>query len=226
MGLSITMTTALLLTLKLALVTVFFLFILCIPLCYWLIAKDNFPRKLVLSICTLPLVLPPTVLGFYLILLLRPEGFVSLITNLIGIETLLFSFEGLVVGSIIYSLPFVLQPLYTSLKTVPHGYFDTLKILGYTKFNGYMRVILPMIRESIIAAMILGFLHTIGEFGVILMIGGNIPNETGVASIYLFDLVESFNYTQAHALSLILLLTSFSLLLFIYSYSSRIKKDD
>ncbi len=114
--------------------------------------------------------------------------------------------------------------MYTSLKTVPNGYFDTLKILGYTKFNGYIRVILPMIRESIIAAMILGFLHTIGEFGVILMIGGNIPNETGVASIYLFDLVESFNYTQAHALSLILLLTSFSLLLFIYSYSSRIKK--
>ncbi len=226
MGLSIAMITALLLTLKLALVTVFFLFILCIPLCYWLITKDNFPRKLVLSICTLPLVLPPTVLGFYLILLLRPEGFVSLMTNLIGIKTLLFSFEGLVVGSIIYSLPFVLQPLYTSLKTVPNGYFDTLKILGYTKFNGYIRVILPMIRESIIAAMILGFLHTIGEFGVILMIGGNIPNETGVASIYLFDLVESFNYTQAHALSLILLLTSFSLLLFIYSYSSRIKKDD
>jgi molybdate transport system permease protein len=147
MGLSITMITALLLTLKLALVTVFFLFILCIPLCYWLIATDNFPRKLVLSICTLPLVLPPTVLGFYLILLLRPEGFVSLITNLIGIETLLFSFEGLVAGSIIYSLPFVLQPLYTSLKAVPNGYFDTLKILGYTKFNGYIRFILPMIEK-------------------------------------------------------------------------------
>jgi molybdate transport system permease protein len=213
------MIASLFLTLKLAFITTLILIPICLSLCVWLYGPLTPIKRLVLSFLTLPLVLPPTVLGFYLLIFMSPNGFIGSLVNNIGITSLVFTFKGLVIASIIYSIPFVLQPMYASLSLIDKGFYETSRVLGKSKIFSFYMVLVPMAKYGILTSAVLGFLHTIGEFGVILMIGGNIPGETGVASVYLYDLVESLNYDEAHQLSAILIITSLAFLYVLYSLS-------
>lgn len=213
------MIASLFLTLKLAFITTLILIPICLSLCVWLYGPLTPIKRLVLSFLTLPLVLPPTVLGFYLLIFMSPNGFIGSLANNIGITSLVFTFKGLVIASIIYSIPFVLQPMYASLSLIDKGFYETSRVLGKSKIFSFYVVLVPMAKYGILTSAVLGFLHTIGEFGVILMIGGNIPGETSVASVYLYDLVESLNYDEAHQLSAILIITSLVFLYVLYSLS-------
>jgi molybdate transport system permease protein len=209
----------LVLSLKLAAITTLILLPLSLFLCLWLYGYLSPLKRVALALFTLPLVLPPTVLGFYLLVFMSPNGYLGRFSALAGFESLVFTFPGLVIGSMIYSLPFVLQPIYTSLSLIDKGYYETSLVLGRSKMATFFKILVPMARNGVITGAILGFLHTVGEFGVILMIGGNIPNVTNVASVHLYDLVEGLNYSQAYALSFILVISSMSLLYLVYTLS-------
>lgn len=207
---------AILLTLKLATLTTTILLIISPPLAWWLSRSKRFYRPVVEAIVALPLVLPPTVLGFYLLLSFSPDSvFGSFWLNLTG-SSLAFSFSGLLIASIIYSLPFVVQPLQSAFVNLDNDYLEVAATLGFNSVETFYRVVFPMVLPSFIIAGALGFAHTIGEFGVVLMIGGNIPGETQVLSIALFDHVETLQYTQAHLLAFTLLAFSMTLLMLIY----------
>lgn len=207
---------ALWVSIKLAGITTFILLLIGLPLAWWLTHGRSRWRILIEPVIALPLVLPPTVLGFYLLLLLKPNGAVSSSLAQLGLEPLVFSFPGLVFGSIIYSLPFVVQPLQNSLQAMGNEALELAATLGVSPLQGFFRVTLPLIRPGIITAAALGFAHTLGEFGVVLMIGGNIEGETRVASIAIYEQVETLNFEDAHRLSLVLLVMCFALLLPIY----------
>ena len=207
---------ALLLTLKLALISTVILLIISTPIA-WLLAHKQFKGKaLVEALIALPLVLPPTVLGFYLLIALGPDGPGGWIAGLWGDRTLAFTFSGLVIGSVIYSLPFVVQPLQNGFILIGLRPLQVAAPLRASFFDGFRHIILPLAKPAYITAATLGFAHTLGEFGVVLMIGGNIPNETQVVSIAIFEHVETMNYSGAHWLSRILLILSFTLLAVIY----------
>ncbi len=207
---------ALLLTLKLALISTVILLIISTPIA-WLLAHKQFKGKaLVEALIALPLVLPPTVLGFYLLIALGPDGPGGWIAGLWGDRTLAFTFSGLVIGSVIYSLPFVVQPLQNGFILIGLRPLQVAATLRASFFDGFRHIILPLAKPAYITAATLGFAHTLGEFGVVLMIGGNIPNETQVVSIAIFEHVETMNYSGAHWLSGILLILSFTLLAVIY----------
>lgn len=207
---------ALLLTFKLAFFSTLILLVLATPLA-WLLAHKNFKCKaLVEATIALPLVLPPTVLGFYLLIALGPNGPGGAIASLWGGTSLAFSFTGLLIGSVIYSLPFVVQPLQNGFTLIGEKPLQVAATLGASFKDGFINVILPLAKPAYISAATLGFAHTLGEFGVVLMIGGNIPNETQVVSIAIFEHVETLQYDQAHLLSGILLAISFVLLAVIY----------
>lgn len=207
---------ALWLTFRLALVTTTILVFLGAPLAWWL-ARTKWRFQFVIdAVIALPLVLPPTVLGFYLLLAFAPDGPLGKITNALGIEPLAFTFEGLVIGSVLYSLPFVIQPIQTAFLSIKQEQLEVAATLGSSPVSRFFSVALPMARPGIITGAVLGFAHTLGEFGVVLMIGGNVPDSTRVVSIAIYDQVESLNYAGAHRLSAVLLVISFLLLVIVY----------
>ena len=207
---------AILLTLELAAVTTAILLFISMPLAWWL-ARTTMPgRHLIEAIVALPLVLPPTVLGFYLLVLFDPTqplgGFFLHVTG----DTMAFHFHGLVLASVIYSLPFVVQPLQTAFAGVPDELLEAAATLGAGKKERLVKIVLPLSRHGFVAAATLGFAHTIGEFGVVLMIGGAIPGETLVLSIALFDAVEALDFSTAHQLAGGLIILSLLVLTLVY----------
>ena len=186
---------------KLALVSTILLLLISIPLAWWLATTRSRLRVPLMSIVAVPLVLPPTVIGFYLLLALAPGGFIGKLTNAIGLEQLAFRFPGLVLGSLVYSLPFVVQPIYQAFQSIDAKYLEVASTLRAGPVDRFFSIILPISKPGIIIAAVLGFAHTLGEFGVVLMIGGSIPGETKTASIQIYEYVELFEYGQAHSLS-------------------------
>lgn len=207
------------LTLKLAALVTVLLLLLGTPLAYWLSRTDSRIKPLIESLVALPLILPPSVLGFYLLLLLGPDGPIGKATAWLGFDPLPFSFRGLVVTSVIYSLPFVVQPLNASFQSISPRLMDAAATLGASPPERFFRVALPLARPGFLMAAILGFAHTLGEFGVVLMIGGNIPGETRVISVQIFDYVEALDYPRAHQLSSLLLVFSFMVLAVLYRFN-------
>lgn len=212
---------ALLLSFKLSFVTVLCLLLIGTPLAAWLAFSRWRYKFIIESFIALPLVLPPTVLGFYLLILLNPESFLGSMIYTITGETLLFSFSGLVIGSIVYSFPYVTQPLTNAFSGIDKKVIESAKVLNTKPLDLCINVIFPLTKSGFITAVVLGFAHTLGEFGVVLMLGGNIPNETQVVSIAIYDHVEALNYAQAHWLAAVLLVISFVLLMVIYRMNSR-----
>jgi molybdate transport system permease protein len=210
-------------TLRLAATSTFILLVLGTPLAWWM-AHSRWRYKFLLeAIIALPLVLPPTVLGFYLLIALSPQGPVGALMQGLGGNPLAFSFNGLVIGSVIYSMPFVVQPLQDAFSSIGRRPLEVAATLGATPIDRFFSVVLPLARSGFITATVLGFAHTVGEFGVVLMIGGNIPGETQVLSIAIYDHVESLEYSHAHWLSGGLLLMSFLLLIAVYSLKGRFR---
>jgi molybdate transport system permease protein len=201
------------LTLRLAATVTLLLLLLGAPLAWWLARTRSRLQRLVAAVVALPLVLPPTVLGFYLLLLLGPHGAVGHLKTRLGLSLLPFTFGGLVVGSMLYSLPFVVQPLHNAFEAIGEEPLEAAACLRAGPFDRFWSVALPMGLPGIVTAAVLGFAHTVGEFGVVLMIGGNIPGQTRVLSMRIYDHVEAGEYAQAHSLSLLLLAFSFAALL-------------
>ena len=197
------------LSLRLAFITMAILLVLATPLAWWLSQTQSRLKPIILSIITLPIVLPPTVLGFYLLLLMSPDGIVGQLTQSLGLGTLVFTFWGLVIGSIVYSLPFAVQPIYNAFSAIDKGLLELGTTMGASAKQRFFGIALPLAKTGLLSAGILSFAHTLGEFGVILMIGGNIPDETRVLSIAIYDHVESLNYEQAHVLSFGLVVFAF-----------------
>ena len=215
--------TALAITLQLALTSTLVLLLLGTPLAWWL-ARTRWRFKFSPeAIVALPLVLPPTVLGFYLLLMLGPHGAIGGTMEALGGQPLAFTFTGLVVGSVIYSMPFVVQPLQDAFTAVGRRPLEVAATLRASPLDRFFFVAVPLARPGFLTATVLGFAHTLGEFGVVLMIGGNIPGETRVASIAIYDHVEGLEYLHAHLLSAVLLLLSFSLLVAVYALNRRFR---
>lgn len=200
------------LSLRLAIITTIILFIIGLPIAYWLAFSRLKGKSIVASIIGLPIVLPPSVVGFYLLLTFGSQSVIGRVLHEIFDIRLVFSFSGLVVASLIYSLPFMIYPLQAGLSNLPRSYRETSYCLGKSKWITLWSVLLPNIKPSILTAIIMSFAHTIGEFGVVLMIGGSIPGETRVASIAIYDEVEALNYAGAHQYALVLLIVSFLIL--------------
>lgn len=203
-------------SLGLATVTTLLLLLLSPPLAWWLAQSRSRARPLVEALVALPLVLPPTVIGFYLLLSMAPDGFLGAPWHAATGRALAFSFSGLVIGSLVYSLPFVVQPLSASFRTVDPGLLEAAAALGANPRRRFLTLILPMHRRALLAAAVLGFAHTVGEFGIVLMIGGNIPGETRVLSIALFDQVEALRYADAHATAGLLVTFAIATLILVY----------
>ena len=212
------------LTLQLALITTVILLVISIPLAYWMANTKSRIKPIIEAIVSLPLVLPPTVLGFYLLISFSPESAIgSFLNDVFGLK-LAFSFSGLVIGSIIYSLPFMVQPLQAGFSSLPSSLSEASFVLGKSKYQTITKVLIPNIKKSILTGIVLTFAHTVGEFGVVLMIGGNIPNQTKVVSIAIYDEVESLNYSTAHVYSGTLLAVTFAILLLVYINNNRSNK--
>lgn len=205
------------LTLKLAATTTGLLLVIGTPIAWWLARTKSALRAPVGAVVALPLVLPPTVLGFYLLVLMGPEGWVGRFTNKIGIGGLAFTFTGLVIGSVIYSLPFVVQPIQNAFESIGARPLELAATLRATPLDRFVTIALPMARSGFFTAAILGFAHTVGEFGVVLMIGGNIPGKTKVISVSIYDHVESLEYVKAHWLAGGMLFFSFLILYAMYT---------
>jgi len=194
------------LSIKLALITVLILLIIGMPLAFWLARTRSRIKPVIEAIVTMPLILPPTVLGFYLLLLISPNGPVGNLFIKITGEHLAFSFNGLVLGSIIYSMPFVIQPIQLAFEGIHENIFEAAQSLGASAINRFFTIAVPLAKEGILTATVLGVAHTLGEFGVVLMIGGNIPGKTQVVSIAIYDYVEAMEYQTANLLSTILII--------------------
>ena len=208
-------------TLKLAAVTTFILFLVGTPLAWWLARTRHTAGFLIEPLVALPIVLPPTVLGFYLLILFSPSsGFGKAWTSITG-STLAFTFEGLVIGSVIYSLPFYVQPLQVAFESVKQDLLDAAATLGAGPYDRFISIVVPLCRRGFVVAGTLAFAHTVGEFGIVLMIGGNIPGETRVLSIALFNHVETLQYGRAHLMAAGLLVFSFVLLLAVYTLNRQ-----
>jgi len=209
------------LTFKLALITVVILLVFSVPLAWWLSTTSSKFKPFLESLTALPLVLPPTVLGFYLLIMLSQNGVVGQAWQELTGSPLAFSFTGLVIASCIYSLPFVVQPLQTAFEKLDKKSIEAAYTLGASHLRTFILVIIPMIRRGLITALVLGFAHTVGEFGVVLMVGGNIPGETQVISIAIYEAVETLDYATAHWMSLGLLVFSMLVLLIVYSLNRK-----
>ncbi len=211
------------LTLRLALVSTLILLVTGTPLAWWL-GRTRWRYKFLLeALVALPLVLPPTVLGFYLLVVLGARGPLGPLMEWLGGRSLAFTFTGLVIGSVIYSMPFVVQPLQNAFSAVGRRPLEVAATLGASPLDRFFTVALPLAKPGFFTAAVLGFAHTVGEFGVVLMIGGNIPGKTQVVSIALYDHVEALQYGQAYALSAILLIISFALLVAVYAFNRRFR---
>ena len=211
----------LILTFQLALVTTLLLMVVAIPLAYWLTYTQTRFKPVVEALVSMPLVLPPTVLGFYLLIAFSPNNPIGAwLDDWLGLR-LVFSFEGLVFASMIYSLPFMVQPIQSGLTNLPPSLKEASYLLGKSRTTTLFKVLLPNISASMITGIVLAFAHTVGEFGVVLMIGGNIPGVTKVASIAVYDEVEGLNYGVANAYSLVLFAITFAILLLVYLVNGR-----
>lgn len=209
------------LTIKLAGVTVGILLLVAIPFAWWLANSRSYWKTPLEAVTALPLVLPPTVMGFYLLLFLGPQGLAGRLASWLGDQPLAFSFGGLVLASCVYSLPFVVQPLQAAFEELDCRAIEAAWTLGASRFRTFLLVVLPQARRGLITALVLGFAHTLGEFGVVLMVGGNIPGETQVLSIAIYEQVEALDYTSAHQLSGGLLVFSFAVLTAVYLLNRR-----
>ncbi|UUC84861.1 molybdate ABC transporter permease subunit [Stutzerimonas stutzeri] len=209
------------LTFKLASVTTLILLLIGTPIAWWLARTPSRMKGPIGAVVALPLVLPPTVLGFYLLVAMGPNGFIGQFTQSLGLGTLPFTFAGLVVGSVFYSLPFVVQPLQNAFEAIGERPLEAAATLRAGPWDTFFSVVLPLARPGFITASILGFAHTVGEFGVVLMIGGNIPGQTRVVSVQIYDHVEAMEYAQAHWLAGGMLLFSFLVLLMLYGSRFR-----
>ena len=213
--------TALTLTFELALISTIILLVIGTPIAWWLSQTKVRFKFLIETMVALPIVLPPTVLGFYLLIFLGPQGSIGKLVSYLGGPSLIFSFTGLVIGSIVYSMPFVIQPLQHAFSVIDKRADETAATIGFSRLRRFFYLFLPLSKTGYLSAFVLGFAHTLGEFGIVLMIGGNIPGETQVASISIYNYVEMLEYEKAHMLSLLLLLISFTLLAIIYSLRIR-----
>lgn len=214
----------LILTFKLAFITTLILLCISIPLAHWLAGSKSRIKPIIETLVSMPLVLPPTVLGFYLLIAFSPaNGFGQWLDQTLGLQ-LVFSFEGLVFASIIYSLPFMVHPIQSGLANLPNSLKEASYLLGKSKWSTLWKVLLPNIKPALLTGVVLSFAHTIGEFGVVLMIGGNIPGQTRVASITIYDEVEALNYGAANTYSLVLFAITFLILLTVYLVNGRYLK--
>ena len=213
--------TALTLTFELALISTIILLVIGTPIAWWLSQTKARFKFLIETLVALPIVLPPTVLGFYLLIFLGPQGSVGKLVSYLGGPSLIFSFTGLVIGSVVYSMPFVIQPLQHAFSVIDKRADETAATIGFSRLRRFFYLFLPLSKTGYLSAFVLGFAHTLGEFGIVLMIGGNIPGETQVASISIYNYVEMLEYDKAHTLSLLLLIISFTLLAIIYSLRIR-----
>lgn len=212
---------ALALTVKLASVTTLILLLLGTPLAWWLARSRSKWRAPLNAIVAMPLVLPPSVLGFYLLLAMGPQGWVGQLTQGLGLGLWPFTFWGLVLGSVIYSLPFMVQPLQNAFESIGERPLEVAASLRASPLNAFFSVVVPLARPGFLTACVLSFAHTVGEFGVILMLGGNIPGQTQVASLQVYNHVEAYQFAQAHALAGTLLIFSFVVLLLVYVWRPR-----
>jgi molybdate transport system permease protein len=210
-----------LITFRLALITTALLFVIAIPLAGWLANSKNRLKSIVEAAVSMPLVLPPSVLGFYFLIAFGPSHGLGRFLEHYFNARLVFSFPGLVAASVIYSLPFMVHPIQSGLSELPSSLRDTSYSLGKSRWQTLCRVILPNIKPSLLTGIVLTFAHTIGEFGVVLMIGGNIPGQTRVVSIAIYDEVEAMNYQNANVYALILFAVTFAILLAVYIINHR-----
>lgn len=201
------------LTIKLAFLTTVILLVFATPIAWWLSQTQSRWRAPIGAVINLPLVLPPTVLGFYLLILMGPQGPIGQLTQAIGLGLLSFTFSGLLLGSVIFSLPFAVQPIQHAFELLGRRPMEVAATLGAKPIDAFFTVALPMAKSGVMTAAILSFAHTVGEFGVVLMIGGNIPHQTQVVSTQIYGYVEAMEYTQAHWLAAIMVVFSFAVLL-------------
>jgi len=201
------------LTIELAGLTTVLLLIIGTPIAWWLARSTSRFKEVVATLVALPLVLPPTVLGFYLLIALGPDGLGGLFGGLVGVRTFAFTFEGLVFGSVIYSMPFVVQPIRNSFEAMGSRPMEVAATLRASPLDRFLTVAIPLAKPGFLTGAVLGFAHTVGEFGVILMIGGNIPGETKVLSVAIYDFVETLRWREAHILSAGMLVFAFVVIL-------------
>ena len=211
------------LTLRLATTVTILLLILATPVAWWLARTHSWFKGPVSAIVALPLVLPPAVLGFYLLLAMGPNGAIGQFTQALGLGTLPFTFWGLVIASMVYSMPFVVQPIQNAIEAIGNRPIEAAATLGAGPLDRFFTVVLPLAKPGFMTATILGFAHTVGEFGIVLMIGGSISGETRVVSVQIYDHVEALEYAQAHALSGVMVVFSFVVLLILYTFQRKRK---
>ncbi|HZW85889.1 MAG TPA: molybdate ABC transporter permease subunit [Gallionella sp.] len=207
------------LTCKLATIVTLILLLIGTPVAWWLARTRSWWKGAVGAVVALPIVLPPTVIGFYLLVVMGPNGPLGQLTQSLGIGLLPFTFAGLVVGSVIYSLPFVVQPLQNAFESIPERTLETAATLRASALDTFFSVAMPLAKPGFLTAAVLGFAHTVGEFGVVLMIGGNIPQQTRVVSVQIYDHVEAMEYGHAHWLSAAMVVFAFLVLLALYSFN-------
>jgi len=215
--------TPLFLTFKLASVTTIILVVIGIPLAWWIVFSKNRLRYAVEALVTMPLVLPPTVLGFYLLLFLGPASPIGDFLQKILDLRIVFTFAGLVIGSVIFSLPFMVNPIKAGFESVPISLIEAAYTLGKSKREILFKVLLPNIKPALLTGIVMAFIHTVGEFGVVLMIGGNIPGKTNLVSMAIYEQVESLNFEAANFYSVIMVVVSFTILFLFYLFNRRIK---
>ena len=211
------------LTLRLATTVTILLLIFATPAAWWLAKTHSWFKGPLSAIVALPLVLPPTVLGFYLLLAMGPNGAMGQFTQALGLGTLPFTFWGLVVASMVYSMPFVVQPIQNAIEAIGDRPLEAAATLGAGPIDRFFTVVVPLAKTGFMTATILGFAHTVGEFGIVLMIGGSIPSETRVVSVQIYDHVEALEYAQAHALSGVMIAFAFVVLLLLYTFQRKRK---
>jgi molybdate transport system permease protein len=212
---------AIILTLKVAALTTAILLMLGTPLAWWLARTRSWLKRPVAALVALPLVLPPSVLGFYLLVTMGPHGPVGQWTQALGLGFLPFTFAGLVVGSVLYSLPFMVQPVHNAMEAMGTRPLEVAATLRASPLDTFFSVVLPLCRPGLITGAIMTFAHTVGEFGVVLMVGGNIPGVTRVVSVQIYDHVEAAEYGEAHRLAAVMLVFSFGVLLALHTYNQR-----
>jgi molybdate transport system permease protein len=207
------------LTLRIAALTTVILLILGTPLAWWLARSTSWLKKPMGAVLALPLVLPPSVLGFYLLVLMGPHGFLGEWTQTLGLGLLTFTFWGLVAGSVLYSLPFMVQPIQNAMEAMGTRPLEVAASLRASKLDTFFNVVLPLCKPGLVSGAIMSFAHTVGEFGVVLMVGGNIPGQTRTVAVQIYDHVEALEYADAHRLAAVMLIFSFVVLLALHIYN-------
>ncbi|HTJ97373.1 MAG TPA: molybdate ABC transporter permease subunit [Rhodocyclaceae bacterium] len=212
------------LTLELASLTTFLLILFGTPIAWWLARSDSRIKPLMVSLVALPLVLPPSVIGFYLLVAMGPNGPLGWLNQTIGLPKFPFTFAGLVIASCLYSMPFVIQPLQNAFEAIDERMFEAAATLRASPLDRFFSIAVPLAKPGFLTAAVLGFAHTVGEFGVVLMIGGNIPDKTRVVSVQIYDYVEALEYGPAHHLAALMLIFSFVVLYLLYTFNPTRKK--